>query len=278
MYRRIWPGLRWLAVLITLALLAAFHLLYFRPDDTGSEFVWRLAPHMTSYLVGAGYFGGAYLFARIAYSRLWWHEIRVGIAAVIAFCFTMAGLTVIHWNEVNNNVADVLWIILYFPLPVALVLLLAYHERRAPEQVERAEPYVPYRLRLAYFIVGAALFVAGSALYLFPNQLGPFWPWPLTQRSALTMGGWLMLPGVVGLLLPLDPRWSAWKIVLTVQATSLVFILIGVAFAWQDFSQTTLTTPLFVGGLGAILLLVIYIFWEMETGVSKAMRQDRVGA
>jgi hypothetical protein len=263
-----------------LALLTAFHLLYFRPDDTGSEFVWRLAPHMTSYLVGAGYLGGAYLFARIAYSgsRLWWHEIRVGLVAVIAFCLTMAGLTLIHWNDVNNNLAGVLWIILYFPLPVALVLLLAYHERQAPEKVERTETYVPYRLRLVYFIVGAAIFVAGSALYLFPNQLGLFWPWLLTHRSTLTMGGWLILPGVVGLLLPLDSRWSAWKIVLTAQAISLVFILIGVALAWQDFSQTTLTTPLFVGGLGAILLLVIYIFWEMETGTSKAMRHDRVEA
>jgi len=118
-------------------------------------------------------------------------------------------------------------------------------------------------LRQLYFVVGLALFVAGGALFAFPSALGGYWAWGLTPLTTQAVGGWLILPGVVGILLPLDTRWSAWKITLTAQTISLVFILIGVAFSWQEFSGE-FTSYLFVGGIGVIILLACYIFWRME--------------
>lgn len=266
MNKRMLPIMRWLSVVITLILLAAFRILFFLPDETGVLFAWRIAPHMTAYLIGAGYLGGAYFFARIVYSsrKLWWHEVKLGIVGVTAFCYTMAGITLIHWDRFNYSLfPGQLWIVLYFSLPVILPVLMILHARQAPAVVEADEPRVPYRLRQLYFVVGLALFTAGGALFLFPAELGSLWPWLLTPLTAQAVGGWLILPGVVGLLLPLDPRWSAWKITLTAQAVSLVFILIGMVFSWNEFSGG-FTTALFVGGIGAIFLLAGYIYWRME--------------
>jgi hypothetical protein len=266
MYKRILPIFRWLSVFITLILLAAFQILFFTPDETDTRFAWKIAPHMTAYLVGAGYLGGAYFFARIVYSarRLWWHEVKFGVAGVTAFCVTMAGITLAHWDQFHyDRFAGQLWVALYFSLPILLPLLMIVHAAQRPEKIERAEPVVPDWMRRLYFVIGLALFLAGGALFMFPDQLGPLWPWPLTPITAQAVGGWLILPGVVGILLPLDPRWSAWKITLTAQTISIGFIFIGIALSWQEFSQA-FATALFAGGLGAILLLAALITWRVR--------------
>ena len=46
-------------------LVAAFLILYLSPEDTANLFAWSIASPLTTSLMGAGYLGGAYFFARV---------------------------------------------------------------------------------------------------------------------------------------------------------------------------------------------------------------------
>jgi len=46
------------------------------------------------------------------------------------------------------------------------------------------------------------------------------------------------LPGVVGLGIALEPRWSAARLLLEAHACSIATILIAAALSWSDFDQS----------------------------------------
>jgi hypothetical protein len=72
------------------------------------------------------------------------------------------------------------------------------------------------------------------------------------------------LPGVVGLGIALEKRWSAARIILEAQAFSIVMILIAAARAWGDFGQSNAITWLFVGGLSFLLVALAALYASIE--------------
>src|SRR6266511_2579044 len=58
------------AVLVPV-LLTAGVILYLFPDDTERLFAWPMRPRPTALVMGAGYFVGAYFFARLAFAARW---------------------------------------------------------------------------------------------------------------------------------------------------------------------------------------------------------------
>jgi hypothetical protein len=77
------------------------------------------------------------------------------------------------------------------------------------------------------------------------------------------------LPGLVGLGIAADPRWSAARIILQSQSFSILMILIAALRAWGDFKPAYIGTYLFIGGLLAMLLTIIVFYINMEMRRSK---------
>ncbi len=125
---------------------------------------------------------------------------------------------------------------------------------------------IPLWLRWLLGLVGALTLIISLLLFLFPQAMIAVWPWTLTPLTARVVGATFALPGLVGLGLALDRRWSAARIILQAQAISIAFILIAALRAWNDFNPANLATWLFIGGLGALLEGIIGLSALMERG------------
>lgn len=264
---RIFPYFQVVSLIITIVLLAASRILFFFPDETDTMFAWKITSHMTSYLIAAGYFGGAYFFANVALfgRRLKWHEVRLAILPVTAFTITMAIITIVHWDRFNNDLfAGQLWDFLYFTLPFILPAILIHHQRqmRGVERVAIPEDeLVDKRLRRLYFAVGVFLFVYGCILFVFPSTIIPTWFWPVTPVTIMAIGGWLILPGVAGITLPVDPRKSAWQLLLQAQIISIALILVSMYLARDELEQE-LFTYVFAASLVVLIVMIGTILWN----------------
>jgi hypothetical protein len=73
-----------------------------------------------------------------------------------------------------------------------------------------------------------------------------------------------VLPGLVGLGIAVDSRWSSARLILQSQALSIVFILISALRAWGDFDQSSPVASLFVGGLVLMLIGIVMFYLFME--------------
>jgi hypothetical protein len=263
------PETRWLAAFIVPFLVVAFALLYGWPDDTARLFAWTIRPRMTPMLMGAGYIAGAYFFVRVlAGGRLSvsWHRVTCGFLPVTAFASSMAVATALHWDRFNHaHVSFYAWVFLYAIAPPLVAGVWLRNRRRDPATVSASDAAVPRVVRLTVGAVGALILVFGLCLFVTPSLLLAVWPWTLTPLTARVLGGWFALPGVAGLVLSRDQRWSAWGIPLQSQAFGIVLILIGVVRAWSTFDPAGAGIWLFVGGMGALLAGIFALYRSMES-------------
>jgi hypothetical protein len=79
------------------------------------------------------------------------------------------------------------------------------------------------------------------------------------------IGGWFALPGVVGLVLSREPRWSGWRIMIESQVVALSLILVATFINWNLFNTGNPLTWVFVGGLSLLLIAVLALYAVMES-------------
>jgi hypothetical protein len=146
-----------------------------------------------------------------------------------------------------------------------LILGLWLRNRQAdPGTFDTPDAVLPAWFRAVMGLIGAGLIACGLVFFFFPQVMIPIWAWEQTPLTTRVLGGWFVLPGVFGVLIAFDRRWSSARLALQSQALSLVLILLGAARAWSDFDPSNPLTWLFVGGLAALLagILIIYVFME----------------
>jgi hypothetical protein len=280
---RVLPETRWIAALIVPFLLAAFGILYLRPDDTARLFAWPVRPHMTALLMGAGYLAGAYFFTRVALATRW-HEVAVGFLAVTAFTWFIGAATLLHWDRFTyGHVSFVTWVVLYVVTPFLVPAL--WWRNHAHDPMHRAEHTilggvvlrVPMPVRVAMVLVGSAELVIAALAFVQPDLAIAVWPWTLTTLSARLNAGWFALPGVLALCALFETRWSAWKITLESQTIGVALILLGVVRAWSDFDPANPLRWVFAGGIALLLLGLLALHLAMRLAVQNAAgAPDRV--
>jgi hypothetical protein len=259
------PVTRWLAVFIIPFLVAASALLYIWPDRTAQTFAWTIKPPMTAMMLAAAYMGGIVFFVQAARARLW-HTVKVGFWPVIFFAGMLGIATILHWDRFNHShISFYTWTALYFTTPVLVFLVWLRNRKEDPPRVEWQELLLPVLLRLILGVVGVLTLLVSLFLFLFPQTMISLWPWTLTPLTARVLGAMFALPGMVGLGIALDPRWSAARIILQSQAFSILMILIAVARDWADLNPSTLAAWLFIGGLVGILVLIVALYASMES-------------
>lgn len=251
---------RWLAIFIIPFLVVAFVLLYFFPNDTDKHFAWTIKPAMTPMMLGAAYLGGTYFFARVALTRRW-HTVKVGFLPVLAFASLLGIATILHWDRFNHNhISFFTWAALYFTTPFAVFAVWRRNRSTDPGDVAPDDAIIPDSVRWFSGVVGTATLAVSVLLFLLPGLMISLWPWMLTPLTARVVGAMFALPGLVGLGLAVERRWSAARIILEAQSISIVLILIAAARAWGDFDQSKPATWLFIGGLSALFLAIACLY------------------
>jgi hypothetical protein len=261
---RILPETRWLAVLIIPFLVAASILLFIWPNDTDKLFAWTIKPSMTPMMLAAAYLGGIYFFTRAALAKRW-HLVKLGFLPVTAFASLLGIATILHWDHFNHShISFYTWATLYFTTPFLVLAVWLRNRTTDRGTVETSELIIPPVIRLFIGSIGLITLVVSLLLFLQPDLMIRQWPWMLTPLTARVVGAMFALPGVVGLGISLEKRWSAARIILEAQAFSIVMILIATARAWGDFEHSNAITWLFVGGLSFLLVALAVLYASSE--------------
>lgn len=258
------PFTRILAAIIVPILTVAFGMLYLFPDRSGELFAWPIRPQMTAMMLGAAYLGGAYFFTRVVLEKRW-HMVTLGFIPVSTFAGFLGVATVLHWDRFTaGHISFILWVILYFTLP--FILLAVWYRNRMNDSRTMDANYPPL-LRPARLLLGAVgilLVVVSLLLFLLPDVMIPTWPWTLTPLTARVMAAMFILPGLVGIGIARDGRWTAARYILQAQIGAIGLILLAVVLANADFDWSRIVAWTFVGGMALLCASLLAIYFWME--------------
>lgn len=265
---RVLPITRVLGAVVLPFLLVAVVLLYLLPTTTDRTFAWTIAPPFTAMLLGCAYVGGIHYFANVLRTSQW-HRVWPGMPAVLVFA-TLAGVaTLLHLDRFHvGHVSFVAWFVLYMTTPLLVLVALVLNAPHDPRSPEPGDLQVPRPVRILLAVLGVAALAVGGALFVAPAAVAPAWAWPVTPLTGRVTGAILLLPGVVDVLLLVDGRWSAFRILFRSQLVSLVLILVAVAVRSGDLAWDRPAGPLFVGGLVVSLAAYVALVVAMERRAS----------
>lgn len=271
---RVFPSTRWVAIFIVLFLLPAFVILYIFPDSTDQVWAWKIVPHMTPIVMGAGYLSGAYFFWTV-FRATRWHTVTRGFPMIAVFTACMGLATVLHLDRFHltpgtlGNVAFWVWAGLYAVTPFLVPILWLRNRVTDPHTPTPDEVIVPRAVRWAMGLAGALELAVATFLWVRPDLANEIWPWAITPLTARVMGGWLALPGLGRLAIALDPRWSAWRIIVQIAALWHALVLLGVVRAWGDIDPTRPFTWIYLGFTAISLVALCGLMVVFETRQAK---------
>jgi hypothetical protein len=256
----------WASLVVFLILVPALVILWGLPDRTADAWAWTIKPDLTPIFLGAGYGAGAYFFLRTFLSRRF-HPSAAGIFGAAFFAALMLIATIIHWDRFNHGDAPLIgamvfygWVGVYAVSP--FVVLALWWRNRSTDSGEPlpGEAIVPAAVRRTAQVAGVGALVAAAVFFLAPEQAIDVWPWDLTPLTSRVLGSFTAQVGLGALLLSLDRRWSAWKLIVQTFFVATALLLVGAIRAWGDFDTGNVVTYLYLGGLvaGDIALLLLY--------------------
>ncbi|UCH59329.1 MAG: hypothetical protein JSV61_14065 [Anaerolineales bacterium] len=264
----IFPITRLVAGIVVPVLVLAFIILYFFPELSGQRFAWEIQPSMTAMFMGAGYLGGAWLFANALFGRRW-HRVAAGFLPVTTFTVAMLLATILHWSRFDiRHFPFQLWLGLYILTPFLVPWLWLRNRVTDPGTPEAQDVLMPSLPRWSLGLLGAFLF--GFALFGFvsPTWLLSIWIWKLTPLTARVLSGWFALLGVGGLVISRDRRWSAWRVGL--QSIGLWHLLVVIAALLNPTDFTAGLLNWYLVSVVLVLLGMLVLFVQMESRRKKA--------
>ncbi|PKN93114.1 MAG: hypothetical protein CVU44_11850 [Chloroflexi bacterium HGW-Chloroflexi-6] len=255
---------RWVAALVIPFLVVAFVILFMFPHETDKLFAWKIQPPMSAMMLGSAYAGGIYFFVGVVRSKQW-HKVKVGFLPVITFASLLGIATILHWEKFNHShVSFFAWVGLYFTTPFIVFFVWLRNRNQNAGYLGDEDRIIPNVARLIMGIFGAVTLTISLFLFLQPSMMISLWPWTLTPLTARVMGAMFALPGVVGLGIASDKRWSAAILILQSQGFSILLILIASIRASEDYNWANWVSWAFVGGLGLMLISIVVVSMFMR--------------
>lgn len=263
---RVLPATHWASLVVVCILVPALVILWGLPGRTADAWAWTIEPELTPIFMGAGYGAGAYFFLRTFLSNRF-HRSAAGMFGAALFAALMLVATLIHWDRFNHGDAPLVgalvfygWVGVYILSP-AVVLWLWWRNRRMDSgRPEPRDSVVPPAVRRLARLAAAGAFAAAAVFLLAPSTAIDLWAWELTPLTSRVLGSFTAQVGVGALLLSLDPRWSAWRLIVETFLVATALLLVGALRAWDDFDTGNALTWLYLGGLagGAGALALLY--------------------
>jgi hypothetical protein len=248
------PVSKVLAAIIVPILTAAFIMLFLFPGHSGLLFAWPVNPTMSAMMLGGTYLGGAYFFARAVKAKEW-HTVSLGFLPVSTFAGILGIATLLHWDRfTQGHISFILWVFLYFTLPFVIPVIWYINQRAAG--AGPAQPSMSRLLRTSLGGIGVVMTLASLVLLVMPEVMIPAWPWTLTPLTARVTSAMFALPGLVGIGVALDGRWSSAKIIFQAQVVAIGLIFLAMLFAAGDIQWSHWGIWLFISGLLLTLALI----------------------
>ncbi len=266
---RILPATRWASLVIVAILVPALVILWGLPDRTADAWAWTIMPDLTPIFMGAGYGAGAYFFLRTFLGKQF-HPSAAGIFGAAFFASLMLTATLLHWDKFNHGDAPTIgalvfygWVGVYIVSPFAVFALWWFNRRTDSGQPAPGEPIVPSWVRLLARAGGVGGLIVAAVFFLAPDTAIDIWPWQLTPLTTRVLASFTAQVSIGALLLSMDGRWSAWKLLLQTFFVATALLLVGAIRAWDDFDTDNVMTYLYVGGLVAADLALIALYASM---------------
>ncbi len=263
---RILPATHWASLVVFAILVPALVILWGLPDRTADAWAWTIEPELTPIFLGAGYGAGAYFFLRTFLSKQF-HPSAAGIFGAAFFASLMLIATLIHWDRFNHGDAPLIgargfygWVGVYIVSPFVVMALWWFNRRTDSGEPAPGEAIVPESARRIAQFVAVGSFAAAAFFFLAPDEAIDVWAWDLTPLTSRVIGSFTAQVGVGALLISLDRRWSAWKLIVETFFVATALLLVGAIRAWDDFDTGNVVTYLYLGGrvAGDIALLLLY--------------------
>jgi hypothetical protein len=255
---------KWLAALVIPFLITAFVLLFFWPNQTEQTFAWTILPSMTPMMLGSTYIGGVYFFTRVLFSTRW-HHIKVGFLPTMAFTLILGIATLLHWDRFNHShISFFTWTALYMTTPFLVGFTWLRNRVTDTGISDGDDATIPVGARMVMGVAGIITILISALLLFQPALMISVWPWKLTPLTARVISAMFVLPGLVGVGVAADPRWSSARLILQTQAFSIFFILISALRAWGDFDPANPISYAFIGGLASLLVSIGVVSYLME--------------
>lgn len=261
---RIFRSTRIVAAGVVPILILAFLILYLFPETSGTRFAWEIKPDMTAVFMGAGYLGGAVLFAHTVFGQRW-HRVAPGFLPVTSFTIAMLLVTVLHWDRFDtSHFPFVLWLILYAVTPFLVPFLWWRNRKTDPGAPEPDDLVIPNLARWSLRLLGAGLVLFAIVGFLQPDWIVSLWPWTLSLLTARILSGWFALLGTGGLVIGRETRWSSWRVGLQSIGLWHLLVIIGAVIHRQDFPQGLFNWYLISVVIVLVSMAVLYL--KMEYG------------
>jgi hypothetical protein len=275
---RVLPEVRLVATGVIVILLIAVAILYLNPDKTEQHWAWTIRTQLTALAIGAGYLMGAYFFARVIFSTRW-HYVASGFLPITSFTIFMLLLTIVHWDGFNlGTLAFLLWTLFYLITPVLVPFLWWRNQQTDPGIGEVEEVQVPRVIRQAAGFGGAITILIALVVFLFPDLLIGVFPWRLNPLAARAVAGWLSFPGIGGIVLALEPRWSSWRVILEAAYIGIIFFVLALPRAWNDLDQSKPLAGALLAGLGAAIFFIPLFYVAMQRKHASASSDETMTA
>ena len=260
---------RLVAALIVPVLTIAFVMLYLFPTYSDVLFAWAIKPSMTAMMLGAAYLGGAYYFTRV-FNAQKWHRIKLGILPVTAFASFLGIATILHWDKFTaGHPSFIMWAFLYLTLPLLLPLVWWLNRSADPKTLDTRDCYISQNVQRFFAVLGSLLLVVSLVLLVVPDVLIGIWPWTLTPLTGRVVGAMFVLPGLVGIGIARDKRWSAARIILQAQIFSMILILGAMFVSQSDFNWSQPSSWLFAFSMIALCVSLLGIYISTERGIPR---------
>jgi predicted small integral membrane protein len=263
---RILAATHWASLVVFAILVPALVILWGMPDRTADAWAWTIQPELTPIFLGAGYGAGAYFFLRTFLSDQF-HPSSAGIFGAAFFATLMLIATLIHWDRFNHGDAPLIgalvfygWVGVYIVSPFVVFALWWLNRRTDSGEPAPGEAIVPAWVRRTAQVVAAGAFAGAAFFFLAPEEAIDVWPWDLTPLTSRVIGSFTAQVGVGALLISLDRRWSAWKLIVQTFFVATALLLVGAIRAWDDFDTGNALMYVYLGGLvaGDVALLLLY--------------------
>jgi peptidoglycan/LPS O-acetylase OafA/YrhL len=264
---RVLPATHWAALVVFIILVPAVVVLWGTPSHTHTRWAWTIKPDLTPIFLGAGYGAGTYFFWRTFRARAW-HPSSAGVLAASVFAGLMLAATLIHYDRFNHGHAPFLgatafwgWLIVYIISPFIVFALWWRNRATDPREPAPGDPVLPSGVLLAARAMGVVAVIVAAVFFLSPSTAIHAWSWKLTPLTARVLASFTAQVGVGALVLSLDRRWSAWRLIVESFFVATALLLVGAIRAWHAFTAHDAKTYLYIAGLIAadVALLTLYV-------------------
>ena len=195
-----------------------------------------------------------------------WHTIKAGFLPVTAFAGLLGIATILHWDKfTHGSIAFIAWASLYFTTPFLVLAAWLHNRAQDPGRLADDATLIPVPWRVFFGLLGIATLPFGLLLFITPGLVIPFWPWTMTALTARVLGAMFALPGVLGLEIMLDPRWTFARILLEAQFISLGMFVIAILRNKVDINIQNPLYTAFMAMILAILVAIILLFVRMRS-------------